>query len=110
MSRRFTGVALIFVSAILYAARFISAAIFGSSISNKWSADLFSAMLHYIGSGLSNWSIVALVAGIGYLIWAEVEVWRFGNKDDGNAKNTSLKINIDEVNYVIHTETDRNAN
>ena len=67
---------------------------------------MFNAMLQYIGSGLSNWSIIALVAGIGYLIWAEVEMWWLDNKDDGNAQNTSLKINIDEVNYVIHTETD----
>ncbi|MBT3392088.1 MAG: hypothetical protein HN413_16945 [Chloroflexi bacterium] len=73
MSRRFTGVMLIFIAAFLYATRYIAAAIFGASIANNWSAELFAAMLQYVGAELVNWSMVALVAGIAYLIWAEFD-------------------------------------
>ena len=72
MSRRTTGTMLLAVSAGLYAARYLTAATFGSSLSN-WDANLFKAMLQYIGPGLVNWSIIALVAGIIFLVWAEVE-------------------------------------
>ena len=53
MSRRTTGTLLLTVLAILYATRYLAAAIFGSS--------------------LTNWSTVALVAGLVYLAWAEYE-------------------------------------
>jgi len=72
MSRRLTGTLLISISAMLYAARYLSAAIFGSSLTN-WDADLFNAMLQYIGQGLTTWSVIALIAGLIYLAWAEVE-------------------------------------
>lgn len=78
MSRRTTGTLLIVVSAILYSARYLSAAIFGASLAN-WSADLFNAMLEYVGQDLVTWSLVALVAGLVYLVWAEVdERWNTG--------------------------------
>ena len=71
MSRRAAGISLIAVSALLYAARYLAAAIFGSGVSS-WSSDLFQAMLHNVGRGLATWSLIALVAGILYLVWAEV--------------------------------------
>ena len=72
MSRRTTGSLLIAISAILYATRYLAAAIFGSSLTN-WSTELFKAMFQNIGPGLTNWSTVALVAGLIYLAWAELE-------------------------------------
>lgn len=72
MSRRLAGILLIGISAILYAALYLSAAIFGSSV-NSWNSDMFNAMLQYVGNDLVKWSTVALYAGIGYLIWAEIE-------------------------------------
>jgi hypothetical protein len=72
MSRRLAGILLIGISAILYAALYLSAAIFGSSV-NSWNSDLFNAMLQYVGKDLVKWSTIALYAGIAYLIWAEIE-------------------------------------
>lgn len=72
MSRRTAGVVLVGCAALLQAARYLAAATFGSNVAG-WDADLFQAMLEYIGSGLSVWIWVLLAVGIGYLIWAEVE-------------------------------------
>ncbi len=70
MTRRGTGVALIAVAALLYATRYVCAAIFGSGLSSH-SMDLFRAMLQYVGPELSRLSAVSLVAGLAYLAWAE---------------------------------------
>jgi hypothetical protein len=72
MSRRTTGALLILVSSVLYSTRYLAAAIFGSSLQN-WSTDLFNAMLRHVGQGLVAWSLIALVAGLSYLVWAEFE-------------------------------------
>lgn len=71
MSRRAVGVSLIGVSAILYAARYLTAAVWSSSIAS-YSSDLFRAMLNYTGPHLRTWSVIALIAGIAYLVWGEV--------------------------------------
>lgn len=57
------------IAALLYIARYITAAIFGSGVSS-WSADLFGRMLEYTGPGLLIMSIISLVAGVVYLILA----------------------------------------
>ncbi len=75
MSRRITGTILLFISTLLYIARYLSAAIFGVSLASK-DADLFKAMLQYIGPSLGTWSLVALIAGLVYLAWAEFETFR----------------------------------
>ncbi len=75
MSRRTAGICLIFTAAFLYAVRYLSAAIFGAGVAS-WSEDLFQAMFRYVGSGLSVASTFALIAGIAYLVWAEVEAFR----------------------------------
>lgn len=71
MTRRTTGTLLLVVATLLYCTYFLSAAIYGSS-AQGWNADLFNAMLQYVGPGLVFWSKVALVVGIIYLLWAEV--------------------------------------
>jgi len=72
MSRRTTGTVLLAVSALLYASRYLAAAIFGSGISS-WSTELFNTMLHNVGPGLLLWSRMAFLAGLVYLVLAEVE-------------------------------------
>lgn len=71
MSRRATGALFIVAAALLYATRYLAAAIFGSALSSH-NADLFNAMLQYTGQGLVIWCRVALLAGIFYLVWAEL--------------------------------------
>ncbi len=72
MSRRTTGTILLFISALLYATRYLSAAIFGSGVSS-WSQELFQAMLINVGREPAVFSAISLIAGLAYLIWAELE-------------------------------------
>ena len=72
MSRRTTGALLLAIAAFLFATRYLSAAIYGSAM-NSWSMELFRNMFHNVGSGLTNWSMVTLVAGLLYLAWSEVD-------------------------------------
>lgn len=75
MNKRGTGVALCGIAAFLFAARYITAAIFMSGVSS-WSNQLFFAGLAYQGTALLTGSIVSLLAGIAYLVWAEIEARR----------------------------------
>lgn len=70
MQRRTVGVILLCISAFLYGVRYISAAIFGSGVTS-WNSQLFNEMLEYVGVGPLIMSWIALIAGIGYLIFAE---------------------------------------
>ncbi|MDR6726985.1 hypothetical protein J2W91_005510 [Paenibacillus amylolyticus] len=72
MSRRTTGTLLLLIAAFLYGIRYLSAAIFASNVSS-WDYDLFHSMLDYVGTAPRNLSIIALVGGIFYLLWAEYE-------------------------------------
>lgn len=71
MSRRAAGIGFCSIAAFLYAARYISAAIFGSGV-QSWNSDIFSELLRYVGNSLTILSVIALIAGIFYLILAEV--------------------------------------
>ena len=64
----YKGVGAIFclISSILMSARYISAASFMSNLST-WDSALFIEGLSYVGSPLKIGTIVALVAGIGFL-------------------------------------------
>jgi H+/Cl- antiporter ClcA len=70
VSRRTTGALLLVIAAFLYGVRYLSAAIFGSGITS-WNSDLFQEMLNYVGTAPRNWSLVALILGLFYLMWAE---------------------------------------
>ncbi len=65
------------IAAVLYASRFLAAAIFMTGLSS-WSHELFEAGLNYIGSSLLTLSVISLVVGVVYLVWAELK---------GNGKN-----------------------
>jgi len=70
MGRRGAGVAFCFIAALPYAARYVSAAIYGSAASS-WGKELFHHLVQYTGDSLTALSIVALAAGVFCLIWAE---------------------------------------
>ena len=72
MSRRIVGAILIFTAAFLYGVRYLAAGFFGSSVTS-WNEDLFKAMLQSVGPNLVRLSCVALVFGVVYPVWAEVE-------------------------------------
>ena len=74
MSRRTTGTVLLGISAFLYSTRYLSAAIFGSSLTT-WNTKLFNAMLQSVGKELVTLSLIALIAGLAYLVLAEVEAF-----------------------------------
>jgi len=72
MNQRGAGVSFCIIAAMLYATKYISAAIFGSGVSS-WDQDLFGAMLSYVGNTLTIFSVLALCIGVFYLIRAERE-------------------------------------
>lgn len=72
MNRRAAGVCFCAIAAVLFAARYLTAAIFGSGVMS-WDAGLFRAMLEYVGTPLLTLSILSLVAGIAYLIFSEIK-------------------------------------
>ena len=74
MNRMITGAIFCLTAGLLFAARYIAAAVFMSNVSS-WDSDLFAAGLAYQGSTLLILSIVSLIVGIIYLVWAEI-----GNK------------------------------
>lgn len=76
MSKRAAGIGLIAISAFLYGIRYISASLFGSNV-QTWNEELFKALLESVGNGPVILSIIALVMGFAYLIWAEVENFLF---------------------------------
>ncbi len=67
MNNKITGAVFCLIAAILAGARYVAAAIFMSSTST-WSAELFQNSLNYVGPNLLIAAIVALVAGIGFLV------------------------------------------
>jgi hypothetical protein len=66
MSKRGAGVVFCLISAILFSARYLSAAIFMSSVSS-WNSELFQHALDYVGLPLLLFSIISLIVGILYL-------------------------------------------
>ncbi|MGD7043236.1 hypothetical protein [Jeotgalibacillus proteolyticus] len=72
MNKRAAGMSFLFISAILFSTKYISAAIFGSGVAS-WDQNLFNAMLSYIGAPLTILSVVSFIAGFSYLAWGEYE-------------------------------------
>lgn len=71
MNRRGTGTIFCIIAAILFLGRYITAAIFGSNVSS-WDKELFSNLLDYTGTPLLILSLISLLIGIVYLVWAEI--------------------------------------
>ena len=70
MSKRGAGVVFCLISAILFSARYLSAAIFMSNV-NSWDSDLFQGALDCVGSPLLVFSVISLLVGIVYLLWED---------------------------------------
>ncbi len=81
MNRRAAGVMFCCISAFLFSSRYIAAAIFGSG-AKSWSASLYRAMLNYVGKTLTVWGVIALIAGIVYLVIAERQEEKSKSKID----------------------------
>ena len=74
MNRRGAGVVFCLIAALLYSTRFVSAAIWGSGgAGGTWCSELFRAMYNNIGSGLTTASIISMLVGVAYLVWAEID-------------------------------------
>ncbi len=73
MSKRFAGVSFCLISAILFSVRYIAASIYSPNNSGSYGTDDFARYLSYMGSEIVAASIIALLVGIGYLVWAEYE-------------------------------------
>ncbi|NLE03379.1 MAG: hypothetical protein GX638_01065 [Crenarchaeota archaeon] len=71
MGKRFVGAIFCLISAILFASRYIATAIFLSS-ATAYDKELFEGVLENVGTNLLWLSIISLIVGIVYLIWAEV--------------------------------------
>jgi len=80
MSKRGAGVSFIAISAILISSKYVSAAIFGSGLSN-WDKNLFNSMLNYVGNTLTIFSLVTFVFGVSYIFWGEYEEQNYKNKN-----------------------------
>lgn len=72
MSKRTNGTVFLLTAALLFATRYVVAAIYGSGMPG-WSGENFRALLQYIGPDLTIWSAVTLSLGVIYLLWAEIE-------------------------------------
>lgn len=64
-------------AAFLYSTHFISAATWGQGFST-WNAENFQSLLGYVDQSLSTASVIALVIGVLYLLWAETGAVRSG--------------------------------
>lgn len=72
MSKRITGAFFILSAAILFAARYVSAAIHIAGLTSFDDA-MFSKSLNYVGTPLFMASILCLIVGVIYLISAEFD-------------------------------------
>jgi hypothetical protein len=70
MSRRATGAIFVAIAAFLFAIRYIVAVLYTPDI-GPWSAEEFGRYLGYIDRRPWQLAAIALVIGIGYLLWGE---------------------------------------
>lgn len=87
MNRRGTGAVLLLISAFLYATKYLCVAIYGSNVAS-WNEHHFNQLLSFVGRGLTVISIIALIFGCIYLIWAEIDEF-IKNKPKNVNTNTS---------------------
>ena len=66
MNNKGVGAVFCLISALLMAARYVSAAIFMSGVAS-WNSELYRAGLEYIGPALPIAAIAALIIGVIFL-------------------------------------------
>lgn len=70
MNRRGAGIFLLAITAFLLSVKYLTAGVSGE----RYLVDGVPRLpLFYVGSLLNNLAIISCIAGIAYLIWAEVE-------------------------------------
>lgn len=80
MSRRTTGVAFCAIAAVLFGVRYLVAGlIIVAQHPGTMDSGMFAFALSYAGTPLLTMSILSLIAGIAYLVWAEVDDFRGHN-------------------------------
>lgn len=67
MNKRGTGTVLIFISAMLYCTKYITAALISIN-EHVFNDQMFLDKLSFIGDDLNLFSFIALVAGIYYIV------------------------------------------
>lgn len=75
MTRRAAGTVFLTIAVFLFSIRYIAAAIYGSgaSLNNEYSREAFQQFLSYVGSLPLILSIISLIIGIIFMVWAEFE-------------------------------------
>lgn len=70
MNRRGAGIFLLAIAAFLLGVNYLTAGVSGE----RYLVDGVPQLpLFYVGSLLSNLAVISCIAGIAYLVWAEVE-------------------------------------
>lgn len=82
MNKRGTGAIFVLVGGLIFAARYIAAAIFMSSI-DSWNAEMFSAALQYVGVTPLTVSIVFFLLGALFIVWQEIDEKKGDKKKEG---------------------------
>ena len=72
MNRRAAGTVFCLIAALLLSAKYIAAAIYLSG-SISWDAELFRSGLTYVGGTLTVCALLALIVGVAFLVWEELE-------------------------------------
>ena len=72
MNNKGVGAIFCLISALLFAARYLAAAIFMSGVVS-WSRELFRSGLEHVGPPLSIAAVIALVLGVAFLVWGIVQ-------------------------------------
>lgn len=68
MNHKGVGAVFCLIAAILMSARYIAAALFMSNVAS-WDRELFQAGLSYVGSPLKIAAVIALAAGVCFLLY-----------------------------------------
>jgi len=79
MNNKGIGAIFCLISAVLASARYLAAAIFMSNVMS-WDRSLFQAGLSYVGSPLKVAAIIALIAGICFLVYGVVRDFKKQDK------------------------------
>ncbi len=79
MNNKSIGAIFCLISAVLTSARYIAAATFMSNVSS-WDSSLFQAGLSYVGSPLKITAVIALIAGICFLVYGVLQDFKKKDK------------------------------
>lgn len=71
--KRIVGVILLLISSIYYCCPYVCSAIYLNDYKTEYSNEIFNQGLKWIGGRFQILSVVFGVAGVLYLIWAEIK-------------------------------------